>query len=65
MTATHPDFLTVPEVAALLRCSSEHARRCIRAGRWPVVRVGRRYRLPRAWVDSLLHAAPVNVNAAA
>lgn len=63
MTATHPDLLTVPEVAALLRCSGEHARKNCRTGRWPVVRVGRHYRLPRAWVESLLRAAPVRAAA--
>lgn len=45
MTTTAEDFLTVPEVAARLRVSSNTVRRMIAAGELPAVRLGKQYRI--------------------
>lgn len=63
---TEPEFLTIREAAALLRCCPDTVRAGIRRGELPAVRVGRIVRLPRARlaaavVDSApgLEAVPV------
>jgi len=48
------ELLTPAEVARLLRCSGTYVRRKVTSGEWPAVRIGTRYRLPRALVESLL-----------
>lgn len=53
-TPSPTDLLTPDEVAGLLRCSGHHVRRMVVSGVWPAVRIGRRYRLSRTLVDSLL-----------
>ena len=45
------DFMTVAEVAALLRVHPVTVRRQIHCGRLPAVRIGRRIRVPRAAVE--------------
>lgn len=43
-----PEFLTIREAAALLRCCPDTVRAGIRRGELPAVRIGRTVRLPRA-----------------
>lgn len=43
-----PEFLTVEEVAELLRVSSRTVQRLLKEGKLPGVRVGRQWRIPRA-----------------
>lgn len=47
-------FLTVAEVAAMLRVSNMTVYRLINAGDLPAARVGKSYRLTRADVDGYL-----------
>lgn len=51
-----PDMLTVDEAAALFRISRTSAYDAIRAGDLPGVRLGRRLRVPKAALLSLLGA---------
>jgi excisionase family DNA binding protein len=45
-----PDFLTVEEAAACLRCSAGTLRRMIKQGQLRVEKVGRLDRVPRAQI---------------
>ena len=49
-----PRFLTVAEVAELLRVSKMTVYRMVHAGDIPAVRVGRSFRVPQQVVDELL-----------
>ena len=49
-----PEFLTVAEVASMLRVSNMTVYRLINAGELPAVRVGKSYRLTEADVDGYL-----------
>lgn len=51
-----PRFLTVAEVAELLRVSKMTVYRMVHAGDIPAVRVGRSFRVPQQVVDELLTA---------
>ena len=52
--AARPAFLTVAEVADMLRVSNMTVYRLITAGSLPAVRVGKSYRLTEADVDRYL-----------
>jgi len=43
-----PEFLTVEEVAKLLRISVRTVQRLLKGGELPGVRIGRQWRIPRA-----------------
>ncbi len=47
-------FLTVAEVATLLKLNQQTVRNWIDAGSLPAVRVGRRVRIPRSALDQLI-----------
>jgi excisionase family DNA binding protein len=49
-----PRFLTVAEVAELIRVSKMTVYRMVHAGEIPAVRVGRSFRVPQAAVEELL-----------
>lgn len=49
-----PRFLTVAEVAELLRVSKMTVYRMVHAGEIPAVRVGRSFRVPQLAVEELL-----------
>ncbi|HLS49648.1 MAG TPA: helix-turn-helix domain-containing protein [Actinomycetaceae bacterium] len=49
-----PRFLTVAEVAELIRVSKMTVYRMVHAGDIPAVRVGRSFRVPQAAVEELL-----------
>lgn len=49
-----PRFLTVAEVADLIRVSKMTVYRMVHAGEIPAVRVGRSFRVPQAAVEELL-----------
>lgn len=49
-----PRFLTVAEVADLLRVSKMTVYRMVHAGEIPAVRVGRSFRVPQLAVEELL-----------
>ena len=53
-TTARPAFLTVAEVADMLRVSNMTVYRLITAGSLPAVRVGKSYRLTEADVDRYL-----------
>lgn len=50
----HDDFMTVAEVAAIMRVSKMTVYRLVHAGELPAVRVGRSFRVPSAAVDEYL-----------
>jgi excisionase family DNA binding protein len=50
-------FLTVAEVAALMRVSKMTVYRMVHAGEMPAVRVGRSFRVPEKAVHDYLRAA--------
>ncbi len=52
--ASRPAYLTVAEVAEMLRVSNMTVYRLINAGSLPAVRVGKSYRLTEADVDRYL-----------
>jgi excisionase family DNA binding protein len=52
--AARPSYLTVAEVAEMLRVSNMTVYRLISAGSLPAVRVGKSYRLTEADVDRYL-----------
>ena len=54
-------FLTVQEVAKLMRVSSMTVYRLIKAGDLPAVRVGRSFRVPRHAVEEYLRSAYFDV----
>ncbi|MDO5700252.1 MAG: helix-turn-helix domain-containing protein [Bowdeniella nasicola] len=49
-----PRFVTVAEVAALMRVSRMTVYRMVHAGELPAVRMGRSYRVPLAAVEELI-----------
>jgi excisionase family DNA binding protein len=53
---SRPRFLTVAEVADLMRVSTMTVYRLIKAGELAAVRVGRSYRIPDSEVDRYLEA---------
>lgn len=53
------NFLTVAEVAALMRVSNMTVYRMVHAGELPAVRFGRSYRVPQNAVESYLQSAVV------
>ncbi|MDJ0311792.1 helix-turn-helix domain-containing protein [Arthrobacter sp. H35-D1] len=53
-------FLTVQEVASLMRVSKMTVYRMVHAGELPAVRFGRSYRVPANAVESCLRAAVVD-----
>lgn len=57
--AQSPRFLTVAEVAELMRLSKMTVYRLIHSGEMPAVRVGRSFRVPRSEVDKYLRKAYV------
>ena len=52
-----PTFLTVAEVAELLRVSNMTVYRLINGGELPAARVGKSYRIASADIDRYLHDA--------
>ncbi len=52
-------FLTVAEVAELVRVSRMTVYRLVQAGELPAVRVGKSYRVPEAAVDAFLRRGAV------
>ncbi len=57
LLAPYPDMLTVGEVAAVLRVHPRSVQRWASQGRFPAVRAGRTYRIPRADVLRWMTAA--------
>ncbi len=53
-------FLTVAEVAEIMRVSKMTVYRLVHSGELPAVRVGRSFRVPEAAVDSYLRNAFVD-----
>lgn len=53
-------FLTVQEVAALMRVSNMTVYRMVHAGELPAVRFGRSYRVPQNAVEAFLRGAVVD-----
>jgi excisionase family DNA binding protein len=53
-TGSRPAFLTVAEVAAMLRVSNMTVYRLINAGSLPAVRIGKSYRLRESDVEQYL-----------
>ena len=49
-----PKFLTVAEVAELMRVSKMTVYRMVHAGEMPAVRMGRSFRVPQAAVENLI-----------
>ncbi|MHB1290156.1 helix-turn-helix domain-containing protein [Georgenia sp.] len=49
-----PKFLTVAEVAELMRVSKMTVYRLVHAGEMPAVRMGRSFRVPQAAVENLI-----------
>jgi excisionase family DNA binding protein len=60
-----PPFLRVEEAAALLRISRSSAYEAVARGELPVVKFGRRLRVPRAVLARLAGEHPVSVDAEA
>lgn len=50
----HDDFMTVAEVAAIMRVSKMTVYRLVHSGELPAVRVGRSFRVPAQAVDDYL-----------
>ncbi|MFC6712744.1 helix-turn-helix domain-containing protein [Branchiibius cervicis] len=50
----HDDFMTVAEVAAIMRVSKMTVYRLVHSGELPAVRVGRSFRVPANAVDEYL-----------
>ena len=53
-------FLTVAEVATLMRVSKMTVYRLVHGGELPAARVGRSFRVPRRAVEEHLRTAPVD-----
>jgi excisionase family DNA binding protein len=53
-------FLTVAEVASIMRVSKMTVYRLVHAGDLPAVRVGRSFRVPEAEVHRYLHSSYVD-----
>ena len=56
LSSSQARFLTVAEVASLLRVSNMTVYRLIKAGDLPALRIGRSYRVPEQEVDRYLSA---------
>ena len=56
MTQPEPMFLTIKELAAILRVDHKTIRNAIRDGRIEAVRVGRAFRIPSSAIDALAAA---------
>jgi excisionase family DNA binding protein len=56
-------FLTVAEVAEMMRVSSMTVYRMVHAGELPAVRFGRSYRIPESAVEQWVQAGASNRNA--
>lgn len=54
LDSTHTRFMTVGEVAAVLRVSNMTVYRLINAGQLPAVRIGRSFRVPEEELDRYL-----------
>ncbi|MGZ6661934.1 MAG: helix-turn-helix domain-containing protein [Solirubrobacteraceae bacterium] len=54
MVSTQDEFLTVAEIAAVLKLNQQTVRNWIDAGKLPAIHVGRRVRIRRADFDRLL-----------
>jgi excisionase family DNA binding protein len=54
LDSSHTRFMTVSEVAAVLRVSSMTVYRLINAGQLPAVRIGRSFRVPAEELDGYL-----------
>jgi excisionase family DNA binding protein len=54
-------FLTVAEVAEMMRVSTMTIYRMVKAGELPAVRFGRSYRIPQADVEALLRTGGAQV----
>ena len=54
MARSQDDFLTVAEVAAILKLNQQTVRNWIDGGKLPAVRVGRRVRIKRSDFDQLV-----------
>jgi excisionase family DNA binding protein len=48
-------FLTVAEVAGMMRVSSMTVYRLVHSGELPAVRFGRSFRIPESAVDAVIH----------
>ncbi|MHA7303800.1 helix-turn-helix domain-containing protein [Arthrobacter sp. TMN-49] len=57
---TNVHFLTVQEVAEIMRVSKMTVYRMVHAGELPAVRFGRSYRVPQNAVETLLKGAVVD-----
>ncbi|MHA7240140.1 helix-turn-helix domain-containing protein [Arthrobacter sp. TMS1-12-1] len=53
-------FLTVAEVAGLMRVSKMTVYRLVHAGELPAVQFGRSYRIPESAVGAFLHHAQID-----
>jgi len=53
MTQQDPLYLTIKELAAILRVDHKTIRNAIRDGRIEAVRVGRAFRIPTSAIDAL------------
>lgn len=60
---TPPVFLTVAEVAAVMRVSKMTVYRLVHSGELPAVRVGKSFRVPQGALDAYLEAASYDVDA--
>jgi excisionase family DNA binding protein len=58
--APRTQFLTVAEVAEMLRVSRMTVYRWVHAGDMPAVRFGRSFRVPQTAVDSFMEQAAMN-----
>ena len=56
-TQPSPRFMTVSEVAAVMRVSKMTVYRLIHAGELPAIRVGKSFRVPQEAVNHLLDAS--------
>ena len=50
-STTEKDFLTVEEVAAILRVCSATVRNKVKAGLIPCLMIGAAWRIPKKWID--------------
>lgn len=54
MSTEHDDFMTVAEIAAILKLNQQTVRNWIDAGKLPALHIGRRVRVRRADFDALV-----------
>lgn len=57
-----PQFMTVAEVADMVRVSRMTVYRMVHSGELPAVRVGNSYRVPKTAVDELLSHSAYNLD---